>query len=137
MILHQVVVYHDMVTAGRVGTGCSGIDVVVCSGWFLSGQVFATMVRMSASGKHSRTAKTRRRPAKWHRWALAVVLAGAAGGFGYVYLPHTSAAPAADRHRYRQSPHKSAYAPAHARAPPHRSPRRRRDARQRRRARAL
>jgi hypothetical protein len=55
------------------------------------------MVRMSASGKHSRTAKTRSRPAKWHRWALAVVLAGAAGGFGYVFLPHTTAAPVADR----------------------------------------
>ena len=55
------------------------------------------MVRMSASGKHSRTAKTRRRPAKWHRWALAVVLAGAAGGFGYVFLPHATAAPVADR----------------------------------------
>ena len=55
------------------------------------------MVRMSASGKHGCSAKTRSRPAKWHRWALAVVLAGAAGGFGYAYLPHTTAAPVADR----------------------------------------
>jgi hypothetical protein len=55
------------------------------------------MVRMSASGKHSHAAKTRSHPAKWHRWALAAVLAGAAGGFGYVFLPHTAAAPVADR----------------------------------------
>ena len=53
----------------------------------------------SASGKHGRSAKTRGRPAKRHRWALIAVLllAAAAGCLSYVFMPGTAAAPVADR----------------------------------------
>ena len=59
------------------------------------------MVRMSApgkhSGKHGRSGNRRSGPAKWPRWVFAVALAGIAGGFGYMFLPSSGAAPVADR----------------------------------------
>jgi hypothetical protein len=51
---------------------------------------------MSGSGKHSHSAKARSRPAKWHRLALTVLLAGAAGCLSYAYFPSTGTAPVAD-----------------------------------------
>jgi hypothetical protein len=38
-----------------------------------------------------------RRPVKWHRLALTVLLAGAAGCLSYVYFPASAASPVADR----------------------------------------
>jgi hypothetical protein len=58
---------------------------------------------MSGSGKHiqhgkprSRPAKAAGRPLKWHRVAMAVLLAGAAGGAAYAFFP-SPAAPVASR----------------------------------------
>jgi Glycosyl hydrolase family 26 len=63
----------------------------------LLGQVFATMARMSETGKYSRYTKMRSRRAQWRRPALTVLLVAAAGCFSYVYLPGTAAAAVADR----------------------------------------
>jgi Glycosyl hydrolase family 26 len=53
---------------------------------------------MSASGKHGRSAKKRGRPpVRWHRLAVAALLAGAAGCLSYAYFPSAAAAPLADR----------------------------------------
>src|ERR1700742_1526127 len=61
------------------------------------GRVFATMLRMSESGKHSRAAKRRRGLAQWHRVVLAALVAGTVGGSAYAFFPGTAAAPVADR----------------------------------------
>ena len=63
------------------------------------------MQSKSAPGKHSRSAVTRirrpaemstRRPVKWRRLALAVVLAGTAGILSYNFFPSSGGAPVAD-----------------------------------------
>jgi hypothetical protein len=59
---------------------------------------------MSGSGKHIQTAKPRARPAKptgrpvkWHRIAMALLVAGAAGGATYAFFPGPGASPVASR----------------------------------------
>jgi len=52
---------------------------------------------MSGSGKHNHSAKMRGRPVKWHRVAMAALLAGAAGGFSYAFYPSAASMPVADR----------------------------------------
>jgi hypothetical protein len=59
--------------------------------------VFATVPRMSAPGKHSRSAEEHGRPAQWHRLALATLLTGVAAGALYAFFPSTPAAPVANR----------------------------------------
>src|ERR1700760_2512937 len=66
-------------------------------GWLFQGRVFATMLRMSESGKHSRAAKRRRGLAQWHRVVLAALVAGTVGGSAYAFFPGTATAPVADR----------------------------------------
>src|ERR1700690_2140634 len=63
----------------------------------LLGQVFATMARMSETGKYSRYTKMRSGGAQWRRPALPGLLAAAAGCFSSVYRPGTAAAAVADR----------------------------------------
>src|ERR1700722_19235898 len=62
------------------------------------------MLRMSGSGKHiqraeprSRPAKLTGRPVKWHRIAMAALVAAAVGGAAYAFFPGTAAAPVAGR----------------------------------------
>jgi hypothetical protein len=61
------------------------------------------MVKVASSGKHSRPErkpevqeKKPGRPLKWHHAALALVLAGTAGGLSYTFVPGASTAPLAD-----------------------------------------
>jgi hypothetical protein len=61
------------------------------------GRVFATMLGMSESGKHSRAAKRRFGLARWHRPVLAALVAGTVGGAAYGFFPGPAAAPVADR----------------------------------------
>jgi Glycosyl hydrolase family 26 len=63
----------------------------------LWGQVFATMFRMAAPGKHGHPAKKSGAFAKWRLLlTLTMVLAGAVGFLTYSYFPGTSAKPVAD-----------------------------------------
>jgi Glycosyl hydrolase family 26 len=58
------------------------------------------MLRVSESGRHSRSAPGRTRRT-WPRAALAVLAAGAAGLLAYTFFPGTGAAPVADQLRAR------------------------------------
>jgi Glycosyl hydrolase family 26 len=55
------------------------------------------MLKLSESGKHSRSERKPSRPPKRRLLPLIVLLAGAAGCLAYVAFPGTAAAPAADR----------------------------------------
>jgi len=59
--------------------------------------VFATVPKRTASRKRNRSATARGRLTKWHLLALALVLAGAAGGASYLFVPGSALAPVAAR----------------------------------------
>jgi hypothetical protein len=55
------------------------------------------MLRRPAPSGRSRSTKTHSRPSKWQLLAVAVLLAGAAGGLSYTFVPLPGVAPVADR----------------------------------------